>query len=82
MSDDKTKRGSPDNKRLNKGEPYEVAYARKKAKAGSGAATKRAAGSYCALCATFSAVGLISGTMSPVRKRESVRGYVSALCFS
>jgi hypothetical protein len=33
MADDKTKRGSPDNKRLNKGEPYEVAYARKKAKA-------------------------------------------------
>ena len=43
MADDKTKRGSPDNKRLNKGEPYEVAYARKKAKAGSGAATGRAA---------------------------------------
>ena len=46
MSDDKTKRGSPDNKRLNKGEPYEVAYARKKAKGGSGvpgrAAGKRA----------------------------------------
>jgi len=30
MADDKTKRGSPDNKRLNKGEPYEVAYAKAK----------------------------------------------------
>jgi len=37
MADDKTKRGSPDSKRLNKGEPYEVAYARKKAKAGTAA---------------------------------------------
>jgi len=44
MPDDKTKRGSPDNKRLNKSEPYEVAYARKKAKTarGAGAASKRA----------------------------------------
>ena len=32
MADDKTKRGSPDSKRLNKSEPYELAYARKKAK--------------------------------------------------
>ena len=31
MPDDKSKRGSPDNRRLNKSEPYEVAYARKKA---------------------------------------------------
>ena len=35
MADDKSKRGSPDNKRLNKSEPYEVAYA--KAKRASGA---------------------------------------------
>ena len=41
MADDKTKRGSPDNKRLNKGEPYEVAYARKKAKASSGGSAGR-----------------------------------------
>ena len=40
MADDKTKRGSPDNKRLNKGEPYEVAYA--KAKRAKGAAAKTA----------------------------------------
>ena len=43
MADDKSKRGSPDNKRLNKGEPYEVAYARKKAKAASGGSTGRTA---------------------------------------
>jgi hypothetical protein len=43
MADDKTKRGSPDNKRLNKGEAYEVAYARKKAKAVRGAAKKAVA---------------------------------------
>ena len=43
MADDKTKRGSPDNKRLNKGEPYEVAYARKKAKAGGGGSGRAAA---------------------------------------
>jgi hypothetical protein len=30
MADDKTKRGSPDSKRLNKSEPYELAYARSK----------------------------------------------------
>jgi hemerythrin superfamily protein len=35
MADDKTKRGSPDNKRLNKSEPYEMAYARSKQRAGS-----------------------------------------------
>ena len=38
MADDKSKRGSPDNKRLNKSEPYEVAHARKKAKAARGTA--------------------------------------------
>lgn len=44
MADDKTKRGSPDSKRLNKSEPYEMAYARKKARdARSGGATKKAA---------------------------------------
>ncbi|MGZ5725428.1 MAG: hemerythrin domain-containing protein [Caldimonas sp.] len=30
MADDKSKRGSPDSKRPNRGEPYEVAYARSK----------------------------------------------------
>jgi hypothetical protein len=43
MADDKTKLGSPDNKRLNRDEPYEIAYARKKAKAGSGVVSRRAA---------------------------------------
>ena len=44
MADDKTKRGSPDNKRLNKSEPYEVAYAKsKRAKATTAKATKTSA---------------------------------------
>lgn len=43
MADDKTKRGSPDSKRLNKSEPYEVAYAKRKAAKKAGAAKKTAA---------------------------------------
>ncbi|MGZ5158629.1 MAG: hypothetical protein ACXWCL_19595, partial [Caldimonas sp.] len=42
MADDKSKRGSPDNKRLNRSEPYEVAYAQaKRAGAVKKAAAKR-----------------------------------------
>ena len=44
MADDKTKRGSPDNKRLNKSEPYEVAYAKsKRAKAAAPKSAKKSA---------------------------------------
>ena len=44
MADDKTKRGSPDNKRLNKSEPYEVAYAKsKRTKTATAKATKTSA---------------------------------------
>ena len=44
MADDKTKRGSPDNKRLNKSEPYEVAYAKaKRAKAATAKTAKKSA---------------------------------------
>ena len=44
MADDKTKRGSPDNKRLNKSEPYEVAYAKsKRAKAAAAKTAKKSA---------------------------------------
>ena len=46
MADDKTKRGSPDSKRLNRSEPYEMAYAKsdrassaRKAAAGNGSAS-------------------------------------------
>jgi hypothetical protein len=43
MADDKTQRGSPDNKRLNKSEPYEVAYAKsKRAKAATAKTAKTA----------------------------------------
>ncbi|MEO5845490.1 MAG: hemerythrin domain-containing protein [Caldimonas sp.] len=45
MADDKTKRGSPDSKRLNKSEPYEVAYAKsKRAKAAKTTAGKKTSG--------------------------------------
>ena len=44
MADDKTKRGSPDNKRVNKSEPYEVAYAKsKRAKAAASKTAKKSA---------------------------------------
>ena len=44
MADDKTKRGSPDSKRLNKSEPYEVAYAKsKRAKAAASKTAKKSA---------------------------------------
>lgn len=44
MADDKTERGSPDNKRLNKSEPYEVAYAKaKRAKAAAAKSAKTSA---------------------------------------
>ena len=42
----------------------------------------RAAFAYSGRLPTCPAVGLISPAMSPVRKREFVRGYVSALCSS
>ena len=44
--------------------------------------TYAAARAYSRRLPTSSAVGLISAAMSPVRKREFVRGYVSALCSS
>lgn len=43
MADDKTKRGSPDSKRMNKSEPYEMAYARRKAAGKTGTAAKKPA---------------------------------------
>ena len=44
MPDDKSKRGSPDNKRLNKSEPYEVAYARSKRAGARKTASKSTSG--------------------------------------
>jgi len=44
MPDDKSKRGSPDNKRLNKSEPYEVAYARSKRAGARKSASKSSSG--------------------------------------
>jgi hypothetical protein len=65
MADDKTKRGSPDNKRLNKSEPYEVAYAKsKRAKAATAKATKKSAKSAAKTAAKKSAKKA-TGTASP-----------------
>jgi hypothetical protein len=44
MADDKSKRGSPDNRRLNKSEPYEMAYARSKKRASAAGKSTRAPG--------------------------------------
>ena len=85
MADDKTKRGSPDNKRLNKSEPYELAYARKKAKAArgatgtatkrAGAATKRAGAAKKAASRAGGARPPASrGTRKPAAAKASVRG--------
>ncbi len=84
MADDKTKRGSPDNKRLNKSEPYELAYARKKAKAARGAtgtagkragtATKRAGAAKKASSRSGSArTPTARGTRNPAAAKASVR---------
>ena len=66
MADDKTKRGSPDSKRLNKSEPYELAYARKKAKA---------AGKRTATAANKAArpSGRTRTTAAPARKRSPAK---------
>ena len=85
MADDKTKRGSPDNKRLNKSEPYELAYARKKAKAARGAtgtATKRAGAAGKRAGAAKKAASrngsarapAARGTRKPAAAKASVRG--------
>ena len=61
MADDKTKRGSPDNKRLNKSEPYEVAYAKsKRAKTATAKAAKTSAKS-----AAKKSAKKATGTASP-----------------
>ena len=77
VADDKSKRGSPDNKRLNKSEPYEMAYAKAK-RAGKTAARsgakKTAAGKAAAkrAPATRSGTARKSGaSASPAMKRKN-----------
>ena len=65
MPDDKSKRGSPDNKRLNKSEPYEVAYAKSKR---AGAARKSASTSKTA---TSSTAKRASKSAAPAMKRAN-----------
>lgn len=65
MADDKTKRGSPDSKRLNKSEPYEVAYAISK----RATATKKAPARKSAKSGAKTASR--SGSASPAMKRTN-----------
>ena len=68
MADDKTKRGSPDNKRLNKSEPYEVAYAKsKRAKAATAKTAKKSA----ATSSTRSSATSRARSASPAMKRTN-----------
>ncbi len=69
MADDKTKRGSPDSKRLNKSEPYELAYARKKAKAGNGAAAAKGTGTAAKKTAARS--GSVRTAASPAARKRA-----------
>lgn len=76
MADDKTKRGSPDNKRLNKSEPYEMAYARKKAKAArsaAGAAKKRTPAKKAASRSGSTRTTAARGARKPAATKTSVR---------
>jgi hypothetical protein len=70
MADDKTKRGSPDNKRLNKSEPYEVAHAKsKRAKTAKAATAKTAKKS--AKKSAKKATGTSSSRSSPTSRAKS-----------
>ena len=70
MADDKTRRGSPDNKRLNKSEPYEVAYARRKA---AGGAARKAAGKGAARKAAGGGTARKAAGGGAARKSASTR---------
>ena len=73
MADDKTKRGSPDNKRLNKSEPYEVAYAKsKRAKAATAKkSAKKSAKKATATSSTRSSATSRARSASPAMKRTN-----------
>lgn len=73
MPDDKSKRGSPDNKRLNKSEPYEVAYAKSKRagaarKSASGGGTARRAGTAAKRPAKSAAPAMKRANTAPRRQ--------------
>jgi hypothetical protein len=79
MADDKTKRGSPDNKRLNKSEPYETKYARskraspqRKAMAGAGGSGKSGNGASKAASAK-SGGGAAKRSSRPATKKTSAK---------
>ena len=72
MADDKTKRGSPDNKRLNKSEPYEVAYAKsKRAKATTAKSAKKSAPKATGASTSRSSPTSRAKSASPAMKRTN-----------
>ena len=78
MADDKTKRGSPDNKRLNKSEPYEVAYAKSKRAKGAASKTAKKAAKTSAKKAATRSGSSRAAPASGSRARKSSRGASSA----
>ncbi len=77
MADDKRERGSPDNKRLNKSEPYEMAYVRSKKRA-SGASkstsTRSAKGSGAAKSSGNGATARRAATASQAHREVGRTG--------
>jgi hemerythrin-like domain-containing protein len=75
MADDKTKRGAPDSKRLNRSEPYEMAYAKSERASGarkaaaSGSARAKPAGTRATKTSSTPASG--SRSASPAMKRTN-----------
>ena len=78
MADDKTKRGSPDNKRLNKSEPYEVAYAKSKRAKGAASKTAKKSAKTSAKKAATRSGSSRAAPASGSRARKSSRGASSA----
>jgi len=78
MADDKTKRGSPDNKRLNKSEPYEVAYAKSKRAKGAASKTAKKAAKTSAKKAATRSGSSRAAPASGSRARKSSSGASSA----
>jgi hypothetical protein len=73
MADDKTKRGSPDNKRLNKSEPYELAHARKKARTASAAAKRSRAAKKASTRSGSPRATVARGPRKPAAPKAPVR---------
>ena len=74
MADDKTKRGSPDSKRLNKSEPYEMKYAKSKRASPQRKAIGNSSGSARSGAAKKSGASRTSASGSGARKSSARSG--------